>query len=181
MTSRTAVLLSAMGLAALSRWLPHPPNVAPVTAMAVFAAARLAGWRLALLAPLAALFVSDLGLEALHHLGLSPVPGLYGGMGWVYAATACAALPGFLVRRTRSPVAVAAALLAGSCVFFLVSNFGVWTAGVLYPRDPGGLVLCYEAALPFFRNALLGDAVYGALLFGGLALAEARFPAVRPA
>src|SRR5690348_10242835 len=111
MTSRTAVLLSAVGLAALSRWLPHPPNFAPVTAMAVFAAARLPGWRLALLAPLAALFASDLGLEALHRLGLSPVPGLYAGMGWVYAATAAAGLPGFLVRRSRLPLAVAAAVL----------------------------------------------------------------------
>jgi hypothetical protein len=42
-------------------------------------------------------------------------------------------------------------------------------------------VACYVAALPFFRNAVLGDATYAAALFGAWALAEARFPALRPA
>ena len=34
-------------------------------------------------------------------------------------------------------------------------------------------------ALPFFRNSLAGDLAFTLLLFGALALAEARFPALR--
>jgi len=30
-----------------------------------------------------------------------------------------------------------------------------------------GLIDCYVAAIPFFRNSLLGDLGYAALLFGG--------------
>jgi hypothetical protein len=51
----------------------------------------------------------------------------------------------------------------------------------LYPRTAEGLAACYVAAIPFFRNALLGDAFYATVLFGAWALAEARVPALRPA
>lgn len=36
-------------------------------------------------------------------------------------------------------------------------------------------------AIPFFRNTLLSDLLYSALLFGGLALAEKRWPIVADA
>jgi hypothetical protein len=34
-------------------------------------------------------------------------------------------------------------------------------------------------AIPFFQNSLLGDACYSTILFGSLALAESRIPALR--
>jgi len=40
--------------------------------------------------------------------------------------------------------------------------------------------LAYAAAIPFFRNSLLGDFTYAAILFGSWALAESRFPVLRP-
>jgi hypothetical protein len=39
-----------------------------------------------------------------------------------------------------------------------------------------GLAECYVVAIPFFRNTLLSDLFYSALLFGGLALAEKQWP-----
>jgi len=41
------------------------------------------------------------------------------------------------------------------------------------------LVDCYVAAIPFFRNMLLGNLLFSALLFGGFALAENRFVRLR--
>jgi len=35
------------------------------------------------------------------------------------------------------------------------------------------------AALPFFRNALIGDLAYTVFLFGFMRLAEVRFPTLR--
>ena len=58
---------------------------------------------------------------------------------------------------------------------FIVTNFGVWALGSLYPKTMEGLITCYLAAVPFFRNTLIGDAFYTAVLFGGFALAERRF------
>jgi hypothetical protein len=60
-----------------------------------------------------------------------------------------------------------------SVIFFLVSNFGVWAQGQLYPDTWAGLTLCYQMALTFFRNTFIGDALYATLLFGAYALAEA--------
>jgi hypothetical protein len=90
-------------------------------------------------------------------------------------------LLGLAIRRRRTVTNVAAATLAGAVFFFLATNFAVWAnvSGVTYPRTFQGLLLCYEAAIPFFRNTLAGDLVYATALFGGLALAEARFPALR--
>jgi hypothetical protein len=181
MNIRPILLAGLIVLAALSRLLPHPPNFAPITALAVFGAIRYADRRAAVLTPLAALLVSDLVREVLYRYGLVPEWGIYRGMWVVYGTTALIALMGRLACGTRSPGLIAGTTLAGSCLFFLLTNFAVWARGTTYPHTAEGLVACYTAALPFFRNALLGDAFFATALFGGWALAEARFPALRPA
>jgi hypothetical protein len=178
MNSRTLALAGLVVLAALTRLLPHPDNFAPITAMAVFAAVRLGSRRAALLVPLLALLLSDLGKEILYRNGLGRDWGLYRGMWVVYGTTALLVLVGRLAHGTRSPVVIAATTLAGSCVFFVVTNFAVWADGSLYAHTADGLATCYVAALPFFRSALLGDLAYATVLFGAWALAEVRFPAL---
>jgi len=74
---------------------------------------------------------------------------------------------------------VTIAALASSVLFFLVTNLGVWVTGTLYPKSWAGLAAAYLAALPFFRNTVLGDLSYVALLFGGFALLERYLPALR--
>ena len=110
-----------LGVATM-RLLPHPPNVTPIAAIALFGGAHFASKRAALAVPLTA---------------------------------------------------------TGSVLFFVVTNFGVWLVGDLYPRTLEGLVACYVAGIPFFRNTLAGDLLYAAVLFGGLAVAERRFPVLR--
>lgn len=173
----TAVIL----IAVLTRLLPHPPNFAPITAMAVFAGVTYTSRRSTILVPLAALFLSDLVREVLYRYGLSTSWGLYSGMWTVYTTTALIALLGRSVRETRSVNAIAMVTPAGSCLFFLVTNFAVWAQGSLHPRTLEGLGACYTAALPFFRNSLLGDFAYVGVLFGLWALAEARLPVLRGA
>jgi hypothetical protein len=76
-------------------------------------------------------------------------------------------------------VATAAACLAGSVFFFVVTNFGVWALGTLYPKTGAGLASCYAAAVPYFRNTVLGDAAFTAVLFSGLWAVEWAFPRLR--
>ena len=47
-----------------------------------------------------------------------------------------------------------------SLIFFLVTNFGVWVEGLLYPRTLEGLLLCYTKALPFLPQQILGELIY---------------------
>ena len=72
--------------------------------------------------------------------------------------------------------------LAGSVLFFLVSNFGVWLTAQMvpgYPACTAGIVPCYAQALPFFQWTVLGTLFYSALLFGGFALLRRHVPALR--
>jgi len=185
MKTRTFIIVGAVLLAALTRLMPHPQNFAPITAMALFGAATLADRRWGILTPLLALFVSDLCIDVANRMGLMTSWGFYSGMWLVYATTFLIALVGLLLRNHRTVWAIAGATLAGSVIFFLVTNFGVWAFGGLdlygnpYPQSFEGLIACYVAAIPFFKNSLLGDAVYSTVLFGGFALAEMYLPALQ--
>ncbi len=166
---RFAIIAGLILASAASRLLPHQPNFTPIGAVALFGGACLADRRLAFLVPLAAMFLSDLVL------------GLHRGMPVVYLCFGLVVCLGFRLRCHRRPLPVAAAAVAGALQFYLVTNFGVWSHGKLYPLTLDGLAACYVAALPFLQNMLLGNLGYAALLFGGLALAERQFPTVREA
>ena len=66
---------------------------------------------------------------------------------------------------------LAGAAIASSLLFFVVVDFGIWLMGDMYPRTFAGLVACYTAALPFYRNQVAGDLLFTAVLFGAYALA----------
>ena len=69
--------------------------------------------------------------------------------------------------------------LAGSVLFFIVTNFGVWASGTMYPKTGAGLVAAYVAGIPFFQWTVLGTLFYAALLFGGFELLRRRVPALQ--
>jgi hypothetical protein len=169
--------------AAVSRIVPHPYNFAPFAAVALFGAATFPGRWSAVIVPFASLLLGDLLLQITYDAGWQPNWGFHRGQWVVYACLIPSVLLGFAIRQRRSFAIVASATLAASVFFFLVTNFAVWANGsdVTYPRTLNGLLLCYEAAIPFFQNSVAGDVVYATALFGGLALAELRFPALRSA
>jgi len=158
---------SMIFVVALLRVLPHPPNFTPIAAIALFGGAVLSNKKWAVGIPLLAMLVSD-WIIGFHSL----VPLIYGSF------IAIVLLGGYLSERRRLlPIALAS---SGAAVFFfVVSNFGVWTLGILYPRTLEGLLACYVAALPFFQNTLLGTLFYSALLFGGLHVLERGLPRLR--
>ena len=165
-------------LAAFSRVLPHPPNFSPIEAVALFGGAHFASRRWALLVPLAAMFASDLALGMLN-----------GGIYWdyfasagyllVYACIALSTLLGFGLRGRVDGARVLGYSLAGSALFFAVTNFGAWLSDPLYPKTAAGLAAAYVAGIPFFQWTVLGTLCYAALLFGGFALLRNRVPALR--
>lgn len=162
-TPRYRVLFSLIIAAALTRIIPHPWNVTPIGAMALFAGAQFPRRRDAFLLPIAALFLSDLVL-GLHSL----IPFVYG----CFLSTVCL---GFWVRRRPGCGRILLTTGLSCLIFFAVTNFAVWACLGTYPKTLPGLMECYLAGLPFLRNSLLGDLAYTGLLFGGLALAERRY------
>ncbi len=151
-----AIALIAFGVVMLL--LPHPANLAPVGAICLFGGVilpRKLGWWL----PLAILIISDCFL------------GFYRGIGFTWLGFLLVGLFGMTLRTRSNWFRVPVGIAGSSVLFFIVSNFGVWLQGQMYPHTWAGLVNCYELALPFFRNTFLGDAVYGVALFGAYALA----------
>ncbi len=163
-----------IGLAALSRLLPHPPNVTPIAAMALFAGANLGNRKAAFLLPIAAMFLSDLVLGFAVYGGA-----LLKSQPVVYFCMLMAVVIGRLIRNNGSALKIASATLGNAVMFYLVTNFAVWAWGALYPRTWSGLIACYTAAIPFFRNSLIGDITFVAVLFGGFAALENFFISLR--
>jgi hypothetical protein len=129
-------------------------NFAPVGAISLFAGARLRGWR-AYAVPLALMAITDVLLG-----GNAEWP-------FVYVAFAISVWIGTRLRETENPVAIGAGALAGSIQFFLITNFGSWLSmGHVYARSFQGLLQCFAAGIPFYRNTLLSDLFYAGVLFG---------------
>ncbi len=140
------------------RLLPHPANLAPVGAIALFGGAvlprKLAWWL-----PVGIMAISDI------------IIGLYSGFIFTWLGFLLVSFYGVALQNRNNWLRVPLGALGSSVIFFVVSNFGVWAQGQLYPHTFSGLTHCFEMALPFFRNTLLGDLAYGTLLFGMYALA----------
>lgn len=172
--ARFATLVGIVAAAAMMRLVPHPPNFTPIAAMALFGGAHFMSRRAAFAVPLTAMLLSDLalGLAIYGSFAFVSIPFVYGSFALIVGL-------GLLIRRRRSPLVVGGAVLTGSVLFFLVTNLGTWLTSGMYPKTLDGLIACYTAAIPFFRNALAGDLLYSAVLFGGFALTQRSFPILR--
>jgi hypothetical protein len=152
--------------AALSRMLPHPPNMVPITALALFGGVYL-DRKLTFVVPMAAMLISDWFI------------GFHSTAVWVYASFLAIGLVGLWLRNHRGVLTTIGASVAGSVLFYLISNFGVWLSPpFMYAQTPSGLVECYVAAIPFLRNTLAGDLLYVGALFGLYELGRKLIPSM---
>lgn len=161
---------------AISRLLPHPYNFSPVAALALFGGARFGNRPMAWLIPLLALWVSDLFLN-FNYFGYF-VP-FYKGAFYTYFSFALIVFLGSRVLNRLTVKKLFITSISASLMFFILSNFGVWASGILYPMNGSGLAASYIAAIPFFRLTLAGDLIYSFAVFYGYALIQNHIPALR--
>ncbi len=167
--AQAGVITGLIVLAAMSRFLPHPPNFTPLGAIALFGAAFFRNRAVAFAVPFAALWISDLVLNNLIYA--KAFPQFYEGFVWynslaVYAGFLLVVLLGLTTLKSVTALRLGAVSVAASLLFFLVTNFGSWLIDPVYPKNPGGLGAAYLAGIPFFWNTLLGDLFFSAILFG---------------
>ena len=144
MSKREYILLGFVIMAVLVRLLPHPPNVTPITALALFGC-NFRNKYLGLSLPLLAMILSDIYL------------GFYGITLWVYGSFLLISLLGRYWRKIK-----VSNVLVSSLIFFIITNFGVWLGG--YPKTLEGFLMCYTLALPFLINSILGDLFFSYLM-----------------
>ena len=143
--SEMTTILGLVILAIFTRILPHPPNFAPITSIALFTGFHFINKRLAMFIPLACMFLTDIYI-GFH--SLIPV---------IYSAFAFISFIGF-----KSKSLSFFTVFGASTSFFLISNLGVWYFN--YPLNWGGFLSCFVLALPFFINSLAGDLFYTSML-----------------
>jgi len=145
------VALLIIGIA--SRFVIEVPNFTPIAAIALLGGAYLSR-RIAILLPLAIIMISDLMI------------GLHDTMVYVWTGFIAITLLGIWLRGKTDISNIFFAGFAASLGFYLLTNLGVWMVGGLYPKTLAGLMDCYAAGIPFFRNFLISTAAYSLLFFG---------------
>ena len=55
--------------------------------------------------------------------------------------------------------------LLGASLFFIITNFGVWTLGS-YAYTFKGLLVCYTVAIPFFAYSLISTFIFSGIIEG---------------
>lgn len=177
---RSTTIILMLVFAALTRAFPHPPNFAPIAAMALFGAMTFKSRWAALMFPLAAMLVSDTAIEVAYQAGISQSWGFHKGMWVIYPLMMAIGAMGLFFKEERSGLGKLGGLsLTSSLLFFTVSNFAVWAGSSMYSKDATGLLQCYVAAVPFLQWTILGDLCFTGILFGTWALAQSQFPVLR--
>lgn len=148
-----AIIASAVFM----RLIPHIPNITPIGALALFSGMTVPSlWAIAI--PFVSMAISDIFL------------GFHTTLPYVYGSFALIVAMGYIIRKKMSPLRVGVASLIGSILFFLITNFGVWTTGTMYAKNASGLMESYAMGLPFFRNTLVGDLFFNILFYVGFRL-----------
>ena len=147
-------LISLILILALARLIPHPPNFTPIIAVALISGYFFKNINLSLLILLVAMLLSDLFI------------GFYENMIFVYASLLLITFVFHKISKKINFKNLFIYCFAGSLIFFIFSNFGVWALGspgvldVAYEKNLSGLVECYILAIPFFGNTFLSTLIF---------------------
>lgn len=142
--------LCAIAFKLLTPWIPIDMVLAFCFWVGLHQQKKKGLWALALFG---VILFSDLLFHAINHWPL-----LYPDMPFNYLAMGSVFVFGFLFNNHRSRIRWQfLGLNFGILSFFLVSNFGVYVMGGIYPHTAEGLLACYVAALPFIKVQWLSN------------------------
>ena len=146
--------ISLILILAFARLIPHPPNFTPIIAVALISGYFFKNINLSLLILLVAMLLSDLFI------------GFYENMIFVYASLLLITFVFHKISKKINFKNLFVYGFAGSLIFFIVSNFGVWALGspgvydIAYEKSLSGLIQCYILAIPFFGNTFLSTVIF---------------------
>ena len=152
--------LIALGIA--GRLLPHPPNFTPMAAIALFAGFIFIKRYMAVIAVISTMLLVD--YFAFGYLSQDYFTSKL--MIVVYLSLLFPILFKGFLQKKLSIFRIVGASLASSTVFFIATNFAVWSFSQMYEKTFLGLLLCYKMAIPFFHNTVAGDMLWSGIIFG---------------
>lgn len=159
------VILATLSRLAIPAFLGHLPNFSALNAIALFCGAYFTRRLSAIIVVLFSVWVGDLFINKM----LTGQWNLfYSGFYWQYGSYTLITLTGVMLVDKVTALRVLFTCLSASLLFFIISNFGTWTSGYLYPMTFNGLIACYVAAIPFFKHTVFSDLFFSAALFGSI-------------
>jgi len=176
--TRNTVLVSMIVAAAAFRFVSYKypyvlSNFTPVGAIALFGGAYFTDKWKACLVPLITLFLSDMLLNFLY---TSKVV-FYSESLWMYLCFAIIVFIGSLIKKA-TVVSVLLASIVSVVIHWLFIDMP-WLYGNLYPHTLAGYGQSLVAAIPFEKNMLFGDLLFGLILFGGFEFAKNKYNVLR--
>jgi len=162
-----AIFVRFLPFIAPGNFIAHAWHFTPLAASLLFFGAR--GSRRQMWIPLTMLMATDVVLTKFIYGAPLTWDQLvvwmwYAGILWL----------GTNLREKSGVLRVIAAALTSSVSFFVLSNFATWAAWPgMYPRNFGGLMTAYIAAIPFYRNTLVSDLFFSVAFFGTPLLVDA--------
>ena len=132
---------------AASRFIPHPPNFTSLLALSFYIPV-LIGIRY-----LPALIISFMITDF--------VIGFHGTTLFTWGSVVVIGL-GSKYFISSMFTRISGALL-GACLFFIITNFGVWSMGP-YGYTVEGLFMCYTLAIPFFAYNLISTFIFSGVI-----------------
>ena len=153
-------------LAFLNIYFTEIPNFSPIAATALFAGAFMKNRKLAFIIPISAIIISDIFI------------GFHSMIWAVYLSFFLVVILGISMKKLNVGNVLGLSIL-GSILFFLITNFAVWAQGSFYSPSFSGLIECYYMGIPFFKNTLIGDICFIAVLFFSFSFAESKIPSLK--
>ena len=132
---------------AASRFIPHPPNFTSLIALSFYVPALLGLRYLPIL--ILSFIITDLFI------------GFHGVTLFTWGSVAIIGL--FSKYFIKSILSRISGALIGAFVFFLITNFGVWSLGT-YGYTVEGFILCYTLAIPFFAYNIISTSIFSAII-----------------
>ena len=136
-------------LISLSRIIPHPPNFTTLLALSFYVPVLFGIRYLPIL--ILSFIVTDL-IIGFHQVTL-----------FTWGSVILIGLGSkFFIKTTLSRISGS---LLGACLFFLITNFGVWSLGS-YGYNVNGFITCFTLALPFFAYSLISTFILSGIIEG---------------
>jgi len=163
-------IVSTGAMRLLSFYFPLLSNFTPMGAVAIFSGTYFADkWKAGLLS-VVTLFATNIFINYLY---TSQIIWFSTSSLWLYASLIVMIMIGGLIKKVNV-TNVLLASLAGVAIHWLLTDIEPWLYSSYYDKGLLGYGESLLMAIPFERNMLLADAVFGAVLFGGYEWFKAR-------
>ena len=153
MEKNIKISIGILVVLAVSRFIPHPPNFTSLISLSFYVPALLG--------------LKFLPFVLFSFIFTDIIIGFHNTLFFTWGSVI---LIGIIANKfVKSITSRITGALIGALIFFVVTNFGVWSLGS-YGYDFNGFLACYTLAIPFFGYSLMSTLFFSLLIEGVISI-----------